>query len=66
MSDTTRAMTIEGAAMLHGSLGVIPADDPIYKNGWTVGATVPYRQRAVTRAPSPGTTIPENNRTKEN
>jgi hypothetical protein len=52
MSNRTRKRTIHEIAMKHGSRGSIPADDPIYKQGWTIGSTVPYRQRPAGLPPS--------------
>lgn len=65
MPTTTGKPTRTEIAMKYGSRGPIPPDDPIFRTGWQTGSTVPYRQRPVTRAPSTGATIPENNRTKE-
>ena len=65
MSTTTGATTISEEGIKHG-LTPIPPDDPIYKNGWTIGATMPYRQapngsqnEASATAPAGGMSDPE-------
>ena len=44
MSDTPRKPTHGEIAMKYGSRGPVPADDPIFKQGWVIGTTSPYRQ----------------------
>ncbi len=44
MSTTTGKLTRTEIAMKYGSKGAIPADDPIFDNGFQIGATKPYRQ----------------------
>jgi hypothetical protein len=44
MSSTTGKMTHRELGMKYG-IPEIPPDDPTFKPGFTIGATVPYRQR---------------------
>lgn len=57
MTSTTGKPTITESATKYG-IKPIPPDDPIFKPGFTVGATVPYRQRPVGSTSKVSSTAP--------
>lgn len=54
---TTGELTIRESAIKHG-LTPIPPGDPIYQNGFTIGATKSYRQRPAGSTTTESSTAP--------
>lgn len=57
MPIATRKPTIRQLGIKYGGTP-IPPDDPIFKPGFTVGATVPYRQRPADSTNGAASTAP--------